>query len=132
MTEAEAQMDPLITDMATIFLWQIPETQLDSALPWIENAVTSVLSFVPFFGLSFEEIGEASVVISGIAITAGNLVNGGLQQLQQRDPVAQILGTIQNLGVSITTNVRNATTILDSWSKTIFNGAQDASGRTIM
>ena len=87
MTEAEAQMDPLIIDMATIFPRQNPETQLDSALLWIETAVTSVLSFVPFFGLFFEEIGEASVVISGIATTAGNLVNGGLQWLQQRDPV---------------------------------------------
>ena len=87
MTIAEAQLDPLVTDMATIFPWQNPQTQLNSALPWIETAVSSVLAFIPFVGLFLEGIGEGSALLGGIAATAGNLANGGLQQLQQEDPV---------------------------------------------
>ncbi|MCJ1436042.1 hypothetical protein MMC27_005420 [Xylographa pallens] len=132
MTIAEAQLDPLVTDMATIFPWQNPQTQLDSALPWIEFAVTSVLAFMPIVRIFLEGIAEESALLGGIAATAGNLANGGLQQLQQQDPVAQILGNIQDLGVSIETNFKNARSILDSWSKAIFHGTQDASGRTII
>ncbi|MCJ1403223.1 Mucin-21 [Xylographa trunciseda] len=87
MTTAEAQMDPLVTDMATIFPWQNPQTQLNSALPWIEAAVTSVLSFVPYVGLFFGDIAKQSELLGGIVTTAGEFAKGGLQQLQQQDPV---------------------------------------------
>ena len=87
MTKADARMDPLITDMALIFPWQNPQTQLNSALPWIQFAVSSVLSFVPFFGLLFEAVDEATVLLSDVATAAGQLVNSGLQELQQQDPV---------------------------------------------
>ncbi|MCJ1282361.1 hypothetical protein MMC26_001684 [Xylographa opegraphella] len=132
MTKAEAQMDPLITDMAIIFPWQNPQTQLNSALPWIEFAVTAVLSFVPFFGILLGAGAEGGAFLGGIVTTAGELANGGLQQLQQEDPVAQILGNIEDLGISIETDFKHARTILDSWSTTIFSGAQDASNRTII
>ncbi len=87
MTTAETQMDPLVPNMADFFPWQNPSTQLNSAVPWIETAISSVMSFVPFVGAFFDATAGpiAQGLLAGIGQTAGSLANGGVQQLQQ-DP----------------------------------------------
>ena len=85
MTTAESQIDPLIPDMSQLFPWQNPQTRLNTALPWIENVVTSVLSFVPFVGSLFGLAGKGSEFASGVRQSASAFADGGLQELQQ-DP----------------------------------------------
>ena len=85
MTTAESQIDPLIPDMSQLFPWQNAQTRLNTALPWIENVVTSVLSFVPFVGSLFGLAGKGSEFASGLGQSASAFADGGLQELQQ-DP----------------------------------------------
>ncbi|MCJ1251144.1 hypothetical protein MMC30_008375 [Trapelia coarctata] len=132
MSTAEARMDPVIPDMAALFPWQSPKVPLNSALPWIEGAVTTVLSFVPFAGLLFKGAEQVAVpLISAISQSANSFANGGFQELQ-RDPAGQVLGTIHDLGLQVERDFKTAQDTLDSWSTAIFRGDTDISGRSII
>ncbi|MCJ1378235.1 hypothetical protein MMC17_001332 [Xylographa soralifera] len=131
MTTAEVQMDPLIPDMAQLFPWQNPSSQLQTALPWIEATVTSVLSFVPFVGALFKLPDLALEALDAVGTSAGAFANAGLQTLQQ-DPVAVTLGDIQSLGVSTENSFKGARTLLDQWSTTVFNGVPDSNNKSII
>ena len=131
MTIAEVQMDPLIPDMSQLFPWQDPQSQLQTALPWIEATVSSVLSFVPFVGALFKLAELPLEALSAVSTSASAFANAGLQTLQQ-DPVAQDLGNIQALGISTENAFKGARTLLDSWATTIFSGAVDSSNKSII
>jgi hypothetical protein len=131
MTAAESQMDPVIPDMASLFPWQNPNTQLNSDIPWIEGAVSTVLSFIPFLGPIFGAGEKGIQIASAVGQSASSFANGGVQQLQS-DPDAQVLGNIHGLGLQVESDFKTARDTLDSWSTSLFNGDTDSSGNTIL
>ncbi|CZR68699.1 uncharacterized protein PAC_18598 [Phialocephala subalpina] len=112
------------------FEWKNPQTTTKNALPWIAAMLTSVLSFIP---LLFELDSILAPISSGAGQTAAAFAAGGLQTLAANaNPDTFLLSNMETLGIFVKDISTNATSALETWSKTLFAGEQDASGKTII
>jgi len=69
-----------------------------------------------------------------VSDSAQAITDAGFQVVAQNfpDPVTHQLGTIQDLGTLVKQVASSMRTNLQSWSTGLFNGQQDATGKSIM
>ncbi|KAF8859181.1 hypothetical protein BDZ45DRAFT_673461 [Acephala macrosclerotiorum] len=112
------------------FEWKNPQTTANKALPWIAAMLTAVLSFVP---LLFPVESVLAPIAGGAGQAAAAFAAGGLQTFAATaNPETFLLSNMETLGLFVKDISTNATSALETWSETLFDGEQDASGKIII
>ena len=131
ITNAEAGLALLLPDMSKLFPEPAQQSPLQEALPWIGVAVGGLLAFIPIIGLLLELGAIESGVLTGVAGTASQLVQGGLDTLDAT-PVSDDFGDLRALGTYVYTAFHNTSSVLDQWSSALLTGKPDVSGKTLI